>query len=373
MPYVLNEEQTMLKDSAREFLKANAPVSQLRQLRDSNDATGYNKKVWRQMVEMGWTALTIPEEYKGMGFGYMGLAQILEESGRTLTSSPLIGTVLLGTTAILKAGSESQKAKSLPKIASGEITTAFAVDESLRHNPDQISTALSAQNGAFVLNGNKIFVIDAHSADKLIVVCKTNDAELNLVILDADRGGVKVERDVMMDSRNYGSVHFDNVSISSEDILGNGDQSYTIERILDIGRIGIAAELYGTAIEAFERSISYIKERKQFGVELATFQALQHRSAEMYCQLEMCNSAILNALTAIDEGQSDLRLPASIAKAKMNKVAQLVTNEAIQFYGGVGMTDEEEIGFFLKRARVAIALLGDYNFHLDRFASLNGY
>lgn len=373
MPYILNEEQTMLKDSAKEFLKTNAPVSQLRKLRDTNDPSGYDKDTWQQMVEMGWAALTIPEQYEGMGFTYMGLGQILEESGRTLTSSPLIGTVLLGATAILKAGSESQKATFLPKIASCKITTAFAVDEALRHNPDQISTTLSAQNGAFVLNGKKIFVIDAHCADKLIVVCKTNDARLHLVILDADRDGVKVERDIMMDSRNYGSVHFDNVPVSSEEILGDGDQSDTIERILDIGRIGIAAELYGTAIEAFERSISYIKERKQFGVELATFQALQHRSAEMYCQLELCNSAILNALTAIDEGQDDLRLPASIAKAKMNKVAQLVTNEAIQFYGGVGMTDEEEIGFFLKRARVAIALLGDYNFHLNRFAELQGY
>jgi len=373
MSYLLNEEQNMLKNSAREFLKSNAPVGQLRKLRDSNDVRGYDTDTWQKMVEMGWTTLCIPEQYGGMGFGYMGLGIILEESGRTLTSSPLISTSLLGTTAILEAGTDSQKAEYLPKIAAGEITTAFAIDENIRHNPTEIATTIQSQNGNLVLNGEKTFVIDASSADKLIVVCISNDSEYCIVIVDTNRKGLKIKRDILMDSRNYGSIKFKNVSISTQEILGNADHGNTIERILDIGRIGISAELYGTAIEAFERCVNYLKERKQFGVELATFQALQHRSAEMYCQLEMCKSAILNALSVIDNGVSDLRMTASIAKAKMNQVAELVTNEAVQFYGGIGMTDEEEIGFFLKRARVDMASLGDYNYHLDRFARLNAY
>jgi acyl-CoA dehydrogenase len=324
------------------------------------------------MVEMGWVALTIPEEYDGLGFGYLGFGQILDETGRTLTASPLLSTVGLGACALLEAGSEAQKASYLPRISCGEITITLAIEESNRHNPDLLSTALTAQNGGYELNGVKKFVIDAHTCDQIVVVCKGADGKQKLVVVDSARDGVRIEREIMMDSRNYGEIEFNKVKISAEEVLGNASEK-SIERILDIGRICLSAELYGTAIEAFERSIAYLKERKQFGVELATFQGLQHRSADMYCQLEMCNSAVLDALSAIDDGEKDLRLKASIAKSKMSQVAQLVTNEAVQFYGGIGMTDEEEIGFFLKRARVATALLGDHNFHLNRFATLSGY
>ena len=372
MAYVLNEEQSMLKDSAREFLKNNAPVSQLRSLRDSQEALGYDEGTWQQMVEMGWTALTIPEEYGGMGFGYFGLGQILEESGRTLTSSPLISSALMGTTAIIEAGTRTQKSDLLPKLIEGALKMTLAIDESNRHDPKSTSTSLQAQNGGFMLNGQKQFVPDGHTSDKIIVFCKDSNGKATLVIVDRNTDGLVIETDQMMDSRIYSTMRFNEVKITSNDILsGGGDK--TIERILDISRIGIAADLYGTSVEAFERCIAYIKERKQFGVELATFQGLQHRAAIMYCELELCLSAVMNALNAIDNDKEDFALEASIAKAKMSKVAQLVTNEAIQFYGGIGMTDDEEIGFFLKRARVAMALLGDHNYHLDRFARLSGY
>lgn len=372
MAYVLNEEQTMLKDSAREFLKNHAPVSQLRSLRDSKNELGYDEATWTQMTEMGWAALTIPEKYGGMDFGYIGLAQILEESGRTLTSSPLLSSALMGTTAIIEAGSDTQKNNWLPLIADGKIKVTLAIDETSRHMPQSIGTLLQAENGGFVLHGKKTFVPDAHSSDKLIVVCKNTDGHHTMVAVDTSAEGVSIEKDHLMDSRIYGTVSFDNVKVSRDAVLDNSNDQ-TIDRILDIGRIGIAAELFGTCIEAFERCIAYIKERKQFGVELATFQGLQHRASIMYCELELCQSAIMNALTAIDSEEQDLSLAASIAKSKMSKVAQLVSNEAIQFYGGIGMTDDEEIGFFLKRARVAMALLGDHNYHLDRFARLNGY
>jgi len=372
MAYVLNEEQSMLKNSAQEFLKSNAPVNQLRNLRDSKDATGYDKGIWNQMIEMGWTALTIPEQYDGMNFGYLGLGQILEESGRTLTSSPLISSVLLGTSAIIEAGSESQKSTYLPQMGMGEITITLASDEGPRHNPGSINTSLQAQNGGFVLNGKKVFVPDAHTSDKIIVISKNSDGKHVLVLVDAKSMGVSITREHFMDYRNYGTVEFNNVSIHQEDILNGGSED-SVNRVLDIGRIGIAAELYGTALEAFERCVAYMKERKQFGVEIATFQGLQHRAAIMYCELELAQSAVLNALNAIDNGQEDLSLTASSAKAKVSKVAQLVSNEAVQIYGGIGMTDDEEIGFFLKRARVGMAMLGDYNYHLDRFATLQGY
>lgn len=372
MAYVLNEEQSMLKDSAKEFLKNNAPVSQLRSLRDNRDETGYNKQTWQQMVEMGWTALNIPEAYEGMGFGYLGLGQILEETGRTLTSSPLLSSVVMATAAIDTAGSDEQKKEYLSKLSMGEITATLAIDETSRHNPNAIKASLQSQNGGFVLNGKKVFVPDAHTSDIIVTVCKDSNGADTMVLVDSKSTGVNVTREHFMDYRNYGVIEFDDVKISSDQILSNANTS-SIERTLDIARVCVAAELYGSSIEAFERSVAYLKERKQFGVELATFQGLQHRCAIMFCELELAQSAVLNALNAIDNGAEDIRLASSTAKAKVSKVAQLVSNEGVQLFGGIGMTDDEEIGFFLKRARVGMAMLGDHNFHLDRFASLNGY
>lgn len=372
MAYVLNEEQSMLKDSAREFLKNNAPVAQLRQLRDSKDENGYDLSTWQQMIEMGWTALTIPEEYEGMNFGYLGLGQILEETGRTLTSSPLLSSVAMATTAIILAGSQEQKQEYLPKLSMGEVTATLAIDETSRHNPSSINCNIQAQNGGFVLNGSKQFVPDAHTADYIIVISTNPEGEQVMVIVDKNTEGISITKDEMMDYRSYGTIEFKNVKVSSKQILSNSDKK-SIERVLDVSRIAVSAELYGSSMEAFERSVAYLKERKQFGVELATFQALQHRCAIMFCELELAKSAVLNALNAIDRGDEDIRLAASTAKAKVCKVAQLVSNEGIQLFGGIGMTDDEEIGFFLKRARVGMALLGDYNYHLDRFAILNGY
>ncbi len=372
MAYVLNEEQSMLKDSAKEFLKNNAPVAQLRQLRDDNESKGYNESTWQQMVEMGWTALTIPEEYEGMNFGYLGLGQILEESGRTLTSSPLLSSAAMATTAINIAGSEVQKKDYLTRLSHGEIRATLAIDETARHNPNVIKSSLQSQNGSFLLNGTKVFVPDANISDFIIVSCIDASGNDSMVILDSKSDGITITREHLMDYRNYGTVELNNVKVSSDQILANSNKQ-TIERTLDVARVAVAAELYGSSVEAFERSVAYLKERKQFGVELATFQGLQHRCAIMFCELELAQSAVLNALNAIDRGEKDIRLAASTAKAKVCKVAQLVSNEGVQLFGGIGMTDDEEIGFFLKRARVGMAMLGDYNFHLDRFAVLNGY
>ena len=372
MAYVLNEEQSMLKESAKEFLKSNAPVAQLRELRDKRDELGYNKSTWQQMIEMGWTALNIPEEYEGMNFGYLGLGQILEETGRTLTSSPLLSSVVMATSAINLCGSEEQKKKFLPRLSMGEITATLAIDETSRHQPKTLKTHLQSQNGGFLLNGSKVFVPDAHTSDFIIVVCKDAGGSESMVIIDYKTEGVTITKEHFMDYRSYGTVEFNNVKIDSDLVLSNANES-SIERTLDISRIAVAAELYGSSIEAFERSVAYLKERKQFGVELATFQGLQHRCAIMFCELELAQSAVLNALNAIDREDEDIRLAASAAKAKVSKVAQLVSNEGVQMFGGIGMTDDEEIGFFLKRARVGMAILGDHNYHLDRFAALNGY
>jgi len=369
MALLLNEEQEMLKTSAKEYLNKQAPVAALRFLRDANDKTGYNKALWNEMAEMGWCALTIKEAYGGMGFGYVGLGQILEESGRTLTASPLVSTVLLGATLVELGGTEAQKQALLPLVAEGQLTLAVAFEEKNAHRPLAVETQAKVDGDDIVLSGKKVFVLDGHVSDKLIVSAR-KEGEIALFLVDANTPGLSIERQIMMDSRNAATVSLDGVKVKAADQIG--DQS-TLEKALDIARIGLAAEMLGTTQEAFERTIAYLKERVQFKVPIGSFQALQHRAATMFSEIEICKSMVLKALQDIDADSAELPVMASMTKAKIGEVIQLVTNEAIQMFGGIGMTDDEEIGFFLKRARVAQQTFGDYNYHLDRFASLNGF
>lgn len=373
MALIINEEQQMLKTSAKEFLKNRAPVSALRLLRDSKDAKGYDTSLWQEMAEMGWASLNIPEAYGGLDFGYVGLGQIMEEMGRTLTASPLFSTVWLGATAINLAGNVLQKENLLPAIAEGNLVLALALEEGNQHRPNHIATTAMAAKDGYVLNGTKVFVLDGHVADKLIVVARTaeGDEGINLFLVDSKAEGVNIERKWMMDSRNSSTVVLEN---APAEMLGEEGEGFAaLEKTMDIARIGLSAEMLGTAQEAFERTIAYLKERTQFGVQIGSFQALQHRAAQMYSELELCKSLVIKSLQAIDSDSKKLAALASMTKAKVGEVIQLVTNEGIQMHGGIGVTDEEEIGFFMKRARVAQRTLGDFNYHLDRFAKLSGF
>ena len=379
LPMILTEEQQMLKDSAREFFREKSPISALRKLRDEADATGFDPALWREMAELGYASLTIPEAYGGLAFGYVGLGQVLEESGRTLAASPLVSTVLLGATAIQLGGSDAQKEAHLPAIASGEALISLALEEGSQHKPTDISLRARKTADGFNLNGTKQFVLDGHVAHTFIVAARTSGdtdsgAGISLFLVDAASEGVQVKRSLMVDSRNAAQLTFKEVEVAASALLGEWDNGYALlENVLDIGRIGIAAEMLGSIQEAFDRTVAYLKERKQFGTPIGAFQALQHRAAQMYCEIELCKSAVLKALQAIDQGAPTLPVLASIAKAKVSETIERVTNEGVQMFGGIGMTDDEEIGFFLKRGRVAQHTLGDYRFHLDRFAKLNGY
>ena len=379
MSLVLNEEQLMLKSSAKEFCKSRTPVEALRRLRDERDENGFDKAVWNDMVEMGWTSLIIPENHGGLDFGYVGLGQVLEETGRTLTASPLVSSALLGTTTVLLAANESQKERLLPGLAAGQTTISLAIDEKNNHQPFQINTTAIKTNQGYHLNGKKVFVLDGHTANQLIVVARTELATLNkdglsLFLVDPTSQGVQIEKSLLMDSRMAATVTLKNVVVSEDALIGvENEAGEIIEKILDIGRIGLSAEMVGSMQEAFERTVNYLKERHQFGVPIGSFQALQHRAAQMFGEIELCKSIVLKSLQAIDEGETNLALWASMTKAKVSETIQLVTNEAVQMFGGIGMTDDEEIGFFLKRARVAQQTLGDANFHMDRYAKLKGY
>ncbi len=375
MALLLNEEQRMLKDAAREFLAEHAPVAQLRQLRDARDPLGYCPKTWREMVALGWTGVLVPEAQGGLAFGHVGMGQILEESGRTLTASPLFATAVMGVSALVLAGSEAQRNALLPAIVAGELTLAPALDECPRHDPTAVVTRLQPQGDGFVLDGIKCFVPDGHCADQLLVSARVGDSDaIALVLVDRTLPGVEVQRVVMADSRNSAEVRFDGVQLTAEALLsGVEEASELLVRLFDIGNVHLAAELLGCSLAVFEDTIEYLNTRKQFGVLIGSYQGLQHRAAHLYSELELLKSLVLKALQALDAGDGEVSQLASLAKAKAGEVATLATNEAVQMHGGVGMTDELDIGFFLKRARVAEQLYGDHRYHLQRYAALCGY
>lgn len=379
MALVLNEEQRMLKDSAREFLTASAPVEALRKLRDQKDPVGYSSELWQQMVELGWAGITIPENYGGLAFGYQGLGVVVEEAGHTLTASPLFSTVVLGASAIELLGNEEQKTTLLPQIAAGELTLALALEETSRHAPRQISTRADAQGDGYVLNGSKTFVLDGHTADKLLVVARSSGADdaadgISLFLVDRDTAGLTITRTIMLDSRNAATVQLDNVKLGKDSLLGEpGQAGAGLDAVLDRGRVILAAEMLGGSLEMFQRTLGYLNEREQFGVKIGSFQALKHRAAMMFVEIELSKSVVLQALTAIDEQSAELPKLACIAKAKLNDTYQLVTNEAVQMHGGIGVTDELDVGLFLKRARATMHMLGDSSFLRDRYATLSGF
>jgi acyl-CoA dehydrogenase len=381
MAMILNEEQSMLKDSAKDFCASNAPITQLRELRDSESADGFDQATWNSMVELGWAAIPWAEEHGGLAFGYKGLGVVTEESGRTLAASPLFASVWVGGTLVSLGSSDAQKSELLPSVAAGELKLALALEESHRHNPYNIATTAAASGDGYTLSGKKTFVLDGHIADKLIVAARTSGdrgarAGITLFIVDSAAAGVSVTRTLMADSRNAANAVLDGVSVSADAVLGTVDAGADVlDPALDIARIGLAAEMLGGTLECFERTVAYLKERKQFGVAIGSFQALKHRAANMFCEIELSKSCVLEALTALDEDRdaTEVAKLASLAKAKVGETYGLVSREGIQMHGGIGMTDEFDIGFFIKRARIAQMLFGDHRYHLNRYAELSGY
>ena len=379
MALILNEEQQSLKDIAKEFLQKNAPVTHFREIRDTNNELGYDEVLWKEMVNLGWSGILIPEEYGGFDFGMVGMGSIFEEMGRTLTPSPLFATGVLGASLISLGGNDSQKQTLLPKIVEGSLTTALALEENNRHSPNVISTSATNSGDNYEISGEKTFVIDGHSANLLIVAARTegsidDESGITLFMLDPKTDGLEITKTSMVDSRNSAQVKLKNVVVSSSDILGGlNNGSGILENVLDRAQIAISAEMLGNASQAFQITLEYIKERKQFGAVIGTFQALQHRAAEMYSEIELTKSSVIAACNAVDENSNDLKRMASLAKFKAGETNHLVTNEAIQMHGGVGVTDEYDVGLYLKRARVTEQIFGNSEYHIDRYATLSDY
>jgi alkylation response protein AidB-like acyl-CoA dehydrogenase len=379
MPLVLTEEQTMLRDSVRSFLHENASVQQLRRLRDSNDSHGFSTDVWKSFVELGFAGILLPESFGGLGLGFVEAGVVMEEIGRNLSPSPFLSTAVLATTALVRGGSEAHKAQYLPEIARGTVIAALAVDETAKHGAQRIALRADRRGGTFRLNGAKTFVVDGHVADLLIVAARTSGAAgdiggLTLFLVDPATSGVRAERTVMVDSRNAARLSFENVTVSADAVMGEVDGGFgLLEAVLNVGRAAVASELVGLSEEAFVRTVSYLGQRKQFGRLIGEFQALQHRAAHLYSELEITRAAVLKALQVLDTAFDAAAPIVAVAKARAGATATLAVQESVQMHGGIGMTDEFDIGLFMKRARVGQELFGDANFHTDRLARLSGY
>ena len=354
---VLNEEQEMLRDMAREWATNESPVAAFRKVRASGEPKAFDDAAWGAMVEMGWAGVIVPEEHGGSDFGWLSVGLVVEELGKTLTASPLVATTLAAA-AIILGGSDEQKAKYLPRLASGEVIGTLAIDESGRHDPAKCATAVSGGK----ISGTKQFVHEAHAAGLFVV-----SAADGLYVVEAGDGVTLSDRK-LTDQRSHADVTF---SGAAADKLASGKDSL-LDDVLDRARILTASEMLGMAQAVFDTTLDYLKQRVQFNQVLATFQALQHRMADLFGDLAMMRSAVEGGLQALDSGFGVSRA-AAMAKAEANRVLHTISREGVQLHGGIGMTDEYDIGFYLKRARVLEASWGSASYLKDRFATIGGY
>lgn len=379
MALVLNEEQTLLRDSARNLITDKAPIAHFRKLRDDNDARGYSPDMWKTFAEMGFCGLLVPEEFGGSGLGHVEAGIVAEEIGHTVLPSPFLASAVLTASAIARGGSKAQKAEHLPKIAEGKLLGALAIDEGAKHRPQTIRLKAERAGNGFRLNGAKGFVVDGHVADLLVVAARTSGADgdrngVTLFLVNPKSKGIGIERTIMVDAHNSARISFSNVELTADNVLGEVDQGRVLlDGVLNAGRAVVASEMLGVADEAFGRTAQYLKERKQFGKLIGEFQALQHRISHLYVDIEVTRAAILKALQSLDEDLANATGMVAVAKARAGTTGTLAVQEALQMHGGIGMTDEHDIGFFLKRARAAEMTFGDAASHRRRYAELHGY
>ncbi len=380
MGFILTEEQELLKQTAHEFIQEKSPVAELRRLRDSVDEVGFDRKLFSEMSELGWTGVVYPEDFGGLDMGYFELGQIFEECGRALVAQPILASVVMGGGCILEGGNELQQKDVLTAVCSGEKVLSLAFQERSHYSPHHVETTAELSGDQFVLNGCKTFVLDGHVADQIVVVARTSGSKadregLTLFLVDADAQGLQVDRTIMVDGRNAANLGLDGVKVEKSAVIGEVDRGADVlDPVLDRATIMLCAEMLGTLDQAFQKTLEYLKTREQFGVLIGTFQALKHRAANMFVEAELSRSIVMEAMSALDgDDHERLSMLTSCAKARLNDAVVMICNEAVQMYGGIGVTDEEDIGLYLKRGRVMVETLGSSSWHRDRYATLGGY
>ena len=379
MKLVLSEEHQLLKQSAADFVRSKSSLKRIRALRDTADGVGFSRDLWREMAALGWAGILVPEAHGGSGLGDSHLMVVMEELGRGLMPEPMIATVLTGTL-LVATGSEAQRRELLPAIASGELLATLAFQEpGSRFQPTRVETRAEKSAGGWTLRGEKCFVPYARSADRLIISARTSGAAtdlsgISLFLVDRSARGVTIAPQSLIDARPAAIVRLDGAPVDASSVLGDVDGgAAALLAALDRGTAAQSAEMLGSMLAAFEMTLDYLKTRKQFGALIGTFQALKHRAAAVYTETELSRSAVMAACFALEERSEKARSLVSLAKARLSDAFVLAANEAVQMHGGIGMTDEHDIGFFLKRSRAAEMSFGDAAWHRDRFATLQGY
>jgi alkylation response protein AidB-like acyl-CoA dehydrogenase len=374
---LLTDDQKMLQETAASFLAEEGAITrQLRHWRDINCKDGFGHGLWKQFAELGLTGICIPESHGGMGMGATEAALVLEEIGRNLTPSPFLVTAVAAARAI--EGTQHAD-RWYPGILAGEAVLALAVDEGPRHSPENIALRAERQGNGFVLGGAKQFVVQGGSADMIVTAARTGRSPgeqegLTLFAVPKDVAGLEVENAALVDSSKAGRIAFDNVRLDADAVIGEVDRGWEpLVRALNAGRAGAAAELVGVASGASAMTLDYLRQRKPFGKLIGEFQALQHRAAHLYAEIEIARAAAFKAAELLDSADERAELYASVAKAKAAEVASLAVREGVQMHGGIGMTDEHDIGLFMKREAVLGELFGDVYYHRNRVAELSGY
>jgi alkylation response protein AidB-like acyl-CoA dehydrogenase len=380
MELVQSEDQELIAKTAADFARERSPVSRVRALRDAADPTGFSRELWKEMAELGWVGIPFPEEVGGAGLGLADLAPVLEALGRSLAPEPFLSTVLLAGQALVRGGSESQRRAWLPPLVAGDLLATLAFQErDSRFDLCAVATRAERVGAGFRLSGEKVQVPDGHVADLLLVSARTagsprDAAGITLFRVPREAPGLSVVRQRRVDGRGAALLRLDSVEVSREDVVGEIDGGAALlEDVVDRATAGLCAEMLGGMSEAFDLTLAHLKSRRQFGVPIGSFQALKHRAADCFIETELCRSAVRGAVSALDAGDAEARALVSLAKARCADAYVHIANEAIQMFGGVGMTDEYDIGFYLKRARAAELTFGDGAFHRDRWATLAGY
>jgi alkylation response protein AidB-like acyl-CoA dehydrogenase len=378
MNFALSDEQLMLQKSAADFVRRDSSLKRIRALRD--EPLGFSRELYGKMAELGWLAIPFPESAGGLGQGLVDLAVVLEELGRGLMPEPVLSSVLLGGQALALGGSAAQQKEWLPKVAEGQALLTLAHQErQSRYDPFDVATQAQRDGAAWVLSGEKSYVPDAGVADRIVVTARTQgnrrDREgVGLFLVDPKAKGVTLTAVPTSDARRRFHVKLERVKLDDgQRLSGTTPPDMALEAALDRATVGLAAEMLGSMGEAFRMTLDYLKTRQQFGVPIGSFQALQHRASDEYVQTELARSAVYYAAMCVDEKMPDAQAAVSTAKARCNDAFHLIANESIQMHGGIGMTDEHDIGFFFKRARAAEVTLGDSNYHRDRYARLREY
>jgi alkylation response protein AidB-like acyl-CoA dehydrogenase len=375
MDFGFSEEQEMLRQSARDFFAKEAPMTYVRRMMD--DERGFTDAVWKKMGELGWMGLILPEQYGGSGMDFVDLVVVLEEMGRVVLPGPYFWTAVVGGTALLEGGSAAQKERYLPKLATGDLRVTLAqLELDARWDADGIQLEARKDGAGWRLSGTKMFVGDAHTADLLIVAARLPGSKgpegVTLFLVDAKARGVAPKLLNSMDqTRKICEVELADVAVGADAVLGAPGEGWRLlDRIVDRGKVGLCAEMCGGAQKVLEMSVEYAKVREQFGRPIGSFQAIQHKCANMLVEVESSKSATYYAAWAVANDVPEAPLAAAMAKAYTSDAYRHTAGEGIQIHGGIGFTWEHDMHLYFKRAKSSEVTFGDAVWNRELVAQL---